>query len=393
MTSPTRQKAPNGSRILLFVVGYVLLNVLIAWVEWEPGVEARIGPGVHSILSANLKYVGNAGCAGSDCHSADKATEQSGQLIGDELDIWSESDPHAHAYASLGNADSKKIATALGIDSAAKSSRCLTCHAMDVPAGQRGELFALKDAVGCESCHGPAEKWLEPHKKTGWTSKERTGIGAKGMWEKYGLADTSNLGVRANTCVACHLQIGKDMIDAGHPPLEFELYAYSYYVSKKDKEFATHWDDSRHGKMIDARLWATGQAAALAAAQAQVAAWKKKQWDTAEPEAMAKLYGAGVAIAKKHFGAETADKLAEVEITPAKAAAAAGALAELGATADNKMRRRIVGFGVAALGSSTFTGRDKDVPDSFWEAYEAATSGKGGDAYTAALKKMASLAK
>jgi hypothetical protein len=45
--------------------------------------------------------MGNASCAGSKCHSADKATEQSGQLIGDENNIWDSGDPHSHAFVSL----------------------------------------------------------------------------------------------------------------------------------------------------------------------------------------------------------------------------------------------------------------------------------------------------
>ena len=73
--------------------------------------------------------------------------------------------------------DAKK----LGIDDAKTSSRCLTCHAMDVPEAQRGELFDIENAVGCESCHGPAGDWLKPHAEEGWTPGKRVHPFGDGM--------------------------------------------------------------------------------------------------------------------------------------------------------------------------------------------------------------------
>jgi hypothetical protein len=357
----------------------------------QPMSQARIGDGVHPIIVGGLKYTSNASCAGSGCHGEAEPKEHSGQWIGDENTIWAEHDPHAHGFLTLKDPASKAMADLLGIADAATSSRCLSCHAMDVPEPQRGELFAFEDAVGCESCHGPGEKYLNPHAEAGWTAAKRAQIGSEGLFKQFGLVDTSDLAARATTCVACHLQIDKDMIDAGHPPLEFELYAYNYYISKKGKEFAIHWNEPT-GQLQDARLWATGQAAALAAADKMLADWKAKGWDATSAQSLRDLYAATAAVAKKHFGADTPVALSKAEFTPAKTAAAAADLAAIAPRATDAIQRRIVAFGVTALGAATFDGKGAEVPDAFWDAYATATTGEGGDAYLAAVKQLADLA-
>lgn len=381
-------------------LSYMIAVVLAAWMGVSfvtsmtsiDRAEARVEPGVHPVLVPGYSYLGNASCSGAECHSADKATVQSGQNIGDELNIWSQWDPHAHTFEQLGNDVSKKISTALKIADAKTSDRCLGCHAINIPAAQRGELFDLSSGVSCEVCHGPAEKWKDPHAKAGWTQAKRQEVGPKGLMDQFGLVDTSNLSVRAHTCVACHLQIDKDMIDAGHPPLEFEMYAYNYYTTKKPNvQYAIHWD-ATPGQMTDAKLWATGQAAAHEASSQQVQHWKSKGWDTADAQALADVYKAGLDIAEKHFGARTAAELAQAQYTPAKAAAAAADLAKAGAMAQTKLQRRIIGFGVAALGSSVYDAKGQGVPDAFWNSYFTATAGEAGDAYQQALNAMAQIA-
>lgn len=378
-----------GGWAALIVVAFIIVNL-----THNGPAQARLGDKIYPIVVPGLKYEGNASCAASGCHAEDAAWEQSGQMIGDESNIWAASDPHAFAYETLTNEDSKAIAAKLDIADATASARCLDCHAMNASASQRGNLFSLKnDAVGCESCHGPAEKYLNPHAEEGWTTQQRAALGAQGLIDQHGLIDTSHLGVRANTCVACHLQIDKDMIDAGHPPLSFEMYSYNYYFPFfSDAAYAVHWNDQR-GVMTDARLWAAGQAAGRVAAKAQVDAWKKKGWDTADAEAILKVYDAGFEIAKKHFGADTVQGLAEKQPTAAQVAAAA---ADLAATADlavTKQLRATIGSGVAALGSAAFEAKGEAPADAFWTAYATATNGEGGDAYKAALKTMADLAK
>jgi hypothetical protein len=366
-----------------------------AWLTLSsPWVQARLGEAVVTdIILPGLVYTGNASCAGSNCHSADEAKEQSGQNIGDEYNIWTEHDPHAHAYESLKEEISRQIAGNLKLGDPLTEARCLECHALNAAKDKQGEKFSIEDGASCESCHGPAEKWLKPHKEAGWTMKQRQEAGAQGLFTGFGLVDTSNLGVRANTCVVCHLQTDQDMIEAGHPTQEFELYAYNYlFVSKSNPDLETqiHWDEPL-GVMRNASLWAVGQAAAKNAVEKQVGEWKTKGWNTQDAEGLLAIYKAGLAVAKQHFGAETVAGLASAKITPESAAAAAADLAKVGSQAGNEVERRTVAFGVAALSGSIFDSRGAEVPDAFWEAYNTATSGEGDDGYIAALNQMIEL--
>lgn len=359
-----------------------------------PSARAREAGALPPTIVPAFVYQGNPTCAGSNCHSAGEATEQSGQMIGDEYDLWTEQDPHQHAFKSLKNDLSKSIAAKMSLGDPAKAGRCLDCHAVDAPTPQRGEQFALAGGVGCEACHGPAEKYLEPHAEAGWTIAQRGELGSAGLLSKFGLIDTTDLSVRTRGCVACHLEIGRDMIDAGHPPLEFEMYAYNYYISKKpDAEFAPHWDEPV-GRGNDARLWATGQAAALTAATRQLKAWKAHGWKTDEAESLEALYAAGVEVAKTHFGGGDDAAFAKATYDASKCAAAATDLAGRADVAGNAIERRVLAFGVTALGSAAFDAQEQDPVDAFWDAYDAALEAaeQGGDAYVAALAQLARIA-
>jgi len=110
-----------------------------------------------------------------------------------------------------------------------------------------------------------------------------------------------------------------------------------------------------------------------------------------------KVYEAGVAVAKAHFGGDTAEALSKAAITGDKAAAAAKDLAKAAPAAGTAIERRIVAFGVTALAASTFDGRGETAPDAFWAAHAAATDPatleKGGPAYLDAVNQLATMAK
>ena len=142
--------------------------------------------------------------------------------------------------------------------------------------------------------------------------------------------------------------------------------------------------------MIDARLWATGQAAALEAAREQVKAWKAEGWETAKANALVALYETGVKIAKTHFGSDDPDVLAKADYTAKAIAAAAAELAQNTGVARTELHRRILAFGVTALGSAAFGAVEVDAPDDFWDSYDVAL-GSEGDDFIKALKKMAEI--
>ena len=355
-----------------------------------PITEALAGPGVTVL--PRLIYMGNPSCTGSACHSADTPKDFGGQMIGDEFNIWSDHDPHANAFRSLSDNVSKQIAAKLGIPDATASGRCLSCHAMPVPAPQRGDRFDVRNAVGCEACHGPGEKYLEPHAQEGWYARQRTALDAREMLDTWGVIDTTRVSVRATMCTACHLNIDRDLLDAGHPPLKFEMFGYDNYVF--DDNFRRHWDNPK-GKMFDARLWAVGQAVALHASRQQRDAWRAKGWDVAEAEALVRIYEQGVEIVKTHFGSDVPGALDRAEITPAKASAAAKALAGVAPGATTPLHMEVIAYGVGALVSACFDAKGAELGDAFYDAFfealDAASDGDAG-AFKGAIDALAALA-
>lgn len=340
------------------------------------------------LIVPGFRYLGNPRCSGGGCHSAEQATMQSGQMIGDEYNLWSTRDPHREAFGSLFSDTSKAIAAKMSIESASASERCISCHATNAPPAQRDANFVVADnAVGCESCHGPGEKYLDPHAAAGWTAQERGKHGTAGLRTTHGLIDTTDLSLRASMCVSCHLQIDKDLLDAGHPPLQFEMYSYNFYYLYNNGDYETHWDDSKV-PWIGAKLWAMGQAASWAAAKAQVQAWKAKKWDTALAEALAQMYGEGAAIARKHFGADTPEGLLKGTWSAEACKAAAADVAALAPKAVGRIQRKNIAFGVTALCDASFKAAGAEAPEAFWTAYETAAAGGDGDEWSAAIRAM-----
>ncbi len=68
------------------------------------------------------------------------------------------------------------------------------------------------------------------------------------------MRDLKNLYVRANTCIACHQNVGADLLRAGHPELIFELDGQCVTEPKHWRE-APNWSG--------AQTWLVGQAVAL----------------------------------------------------------------------------------------------------------------------------------
>jgi len=152
-----------------------------------------------------------------------------------EYITWSHEDSHAKAYSVLFNDRSRSIAAKLGLPAAHTAKICLDCHADNVPENLRGKEFNLADGVGCEACHGGAERWIEAH-----TSKKTT-------YEqnlKRGMYATADLPARAPLCLSCHVGnadkfASHRIMGAGHPRLSFELDTFqalqpAHYVVDRD---------------------------------------------------------------------------------------------------------------------------------------------------------------
>jgi hypothetical protein len=243
--------SPSGS--WLKTVFYCILAV-IGWncfSPWQALAQTKPDPAALVIG----KYLGPGSCSAAACHG-DIRDHMGKRAMQTEYGTWIIQDHHARAYQTLKKPVSQRMGQILGIGDPTTSAKCLTCHALS-PSNNEKELdFPKKEGVSCESCHGPASGWLESHFRKNTTAEALV---------KCGMNNISNMVVRSETCLACHLgDIDKDkevdhrMIAAGHPDLIFQLEFYS-------ARQPPHWripDDPSYG----ARLWAIGQAVQLRAA-------------------------------------------------------------------------------------------------------------------------------
>src|SRR5262249_17333411 len=180
-----------------------------------------------------------------------------------EYTTWATYDPHARAGTTLFGKKSLTIEKNFkGLADLAdahpeKDLLCLNCHVQPrlTEAAARHERFSLIDGVGCEACHGPAEKWVSRHYTDEWrgkTAEEKA---------RLGMTNTRDLRVRAEVCVACHVgsgdsDVNHDLIAAGHPRLRFEFGAYL-------ANYPRHWSETKdkEGRAdFEAQAWLIGQA-------------------------------------------------------------------------------------------------------------------------------------
>jgi hypothetical protein len=164
--------------------------------------------------AADGAHLGFASCANSLCHGA---TQPFGgrPIRQSEYFTWRREDPHARAYATLKTEKAQAIAKSLGLGNPIHAESCLACHA-DF-AGQRhpGSSFMVDEGIGCESCHGGAEKWIASHAEGSLTRAQLRSQGLYPTWEPI---------AKAQLCLSCHVGDASRpwshrLMSAGHPVL------------------------------------------------------------------------------------------------------------------------------------------------------------------------------
>lgn len=207
--------------------------------------------------------MGAGSCSARACHGSTEQDFTFQDLYRRSHTTWIQADKHSRATQVLHNDRSKAITTRLNFtEPAYQSVRCLACHATPEIAPDPGPyLFRFgSDGVSCESCHGPASGWLEPHVSQSWKSKS-----PKEKSTDYGMNPLGTLAERAENCVGCHTgaaaggglplrDMNHEMIAAGHPRLTFEFAAYLEQMPK-------HWIEKAPSKDYRAQSWLIGQLA------------------------------------------------------------------------------------------------------------------------------------
>jgi len=253
------------------VVGRLILTSAVfaggVWLAWpRPTAGQHSGqPAQAPAPAGKVEFFGTASCASMACHhfNGPKGSLRS------EYSTWAAHDKHARAYAVLFNDRSVRMARNLYPESnlpAHQQPLCLKCHSTnDGKRDNADERFHPSDGVGCEACHGPAQKYLTAHYEPGFKGKS---IDEK--WKKYGLWPTKDLNWRTQLCVSCHVgdgskEVDHDLIAAGHPRLNFEMGGYHGLYVKG----GIHWkmdDERQRYPDFEARLWLLGQLTSMKSA-------------------------------------------------------------------------------------------------------------------------------
>ena len=260
-------------RMTLGMVGVGLMLAVWLWPDGNVTPAEREPPAAQqdeetpcpSLFKSDFALTGTLSCAGRACHGnldpvPDKPVQQN------EFTTWIGQDKHADAYRVLESDRSKKIQARLDgrlndwqHTEPYKNVVCLNCHVFPgiqtAPrvAGLREEDVKA-DGVGCEACHGPAEKWLRTHTTPEWRNRlakdKKKPKKDDGMWPIHTPLE------RAARCVTCHVgssisDMNHDLIAAGHPRLNFEFTLFMANMPR-------HWKEETP-EPNEAQAWAVGQ--------------------------------------------------------------------------------------------------------------------------------------
>ncbi len=265
-------------RLLVFALGLVLnasgcqRAPSPAAVAWNDSAGTSISEqSAAPSLDPTAVLAGTPSCSSRGCHGRLPDVKDAEPVSWSSYSRWLRDDPHAGAYQVLFSPLAQKIGAKLGMAQVAREPRCLACHATpqafgDSSAAREERLFG----VGCESCHGSALKWLEPHKSKSWMG---LASGDKAVLQRQlGMNPLGNLRARALVCAGCHVgapakaaenlplrDVDHELIAAGHPRLAFEFGAY---LANQPK----HWVEKDRSADFEARAWALGQLASAEAA-------------------------------------------------------------------------------------------------------------------------------
>ncbi len=240
------------------------VGLLISRIKPHPGVivlialQLNLAPAIAAPalpMYDGLVHQGVASCANSVCHGS-VIPHIDSNIAHTEYTVWTRKDPHSQTFNDLFRADYIAITRKLGLKPPHREPTCLACHASNIPEPYRGAKFSMNDGIGCETCHGGAEKYLSTHTAEGATRAQNI---------EQGLYPTDNLRHRARLCLGCHYGtrdqfVTHEIMGAGHPRISFEFDLFTELLNPH----VIFDDDYRARKPVysHVKMWAVGQAMA-----------------------------------------------------------------------------------------------------------------------------------
>ncbi len=201
---------------------------------------------------AGPQYVGPEKC--QNCHKA-------------PFEVW-KGTAHFKSYKKVHkHKTAKKIVKAVGEKRMKKSAICANCHYTTIE--KKGKAKPIS-GPSCESCHGPASKWISVHNEKGVDKATRiSNAVAAGMVRPDNLYDV------ASNCMSCHGLENANlsgahaaaMLDNGHPfNPDYEIVEYSQ-GSVRHRFYPPNVTENKvMTKAEMSRMFVIGQAAALVSA-------------------------------------------------------------------------------------------------------------------------------
>jgi len=186
-----------------------------------------------------------------------------------ETEIWKAT----HHYKTFSRLPRKKLATkiakAMGFKRIKSGSICLTCHFTSKVKNKKVKPIA---GISCESCHGPAKKWLKRHGEySGKKKHTETPTQAKKRWadaEAAGMIRPRLTYALTKNCYSCHVVPEEKLVNQGGHPAgsPFEVVSWSQGEVRHN---TWHNNAKENGEASTERkrmLYALGTAAELEAA-------------------------------------------------------------------------------------------------------------------------------